>query len=132
MPVTSHAHGGVRLSLPRSGTPPMVSHGSGVSPRPGDAVRFRAVSSAGGSLVLAAPAKLNLFLEVRGKRPDGYHELETLMVAVDLFDTLELSPRTDGVLALECDPPGLPTGPENLVYQAAERLRARANRPALG
>jgi len=75
------------------------------------------------SLVVAAPAKLNLFLEIRGKRADGYHDLETLMVAVDLFDTLELTARTGGVIELECDPPGLPTGPENLVYKAAEKLR---------
>ncbi|MDB5313098.1 MAG: ispE [Gemmataceae bacterium] len=83
-------------------------------------------------LVVAAPAKLNLFLEVLGKRPDGYHEIETLMAAVDLFDTLELRPAAAGKLDLECDPPGLPTGPDNLVYKAADRLRARAGRPALG
>ena len=34
-----------------------------------------------------APAKLNLFLEILGRRPDGYHEIESLMVAVDLYDT---------------------------------------------
>lgn len=94
-------------------------------------VRF--VSSTGcGGLVLAAPAKLNLFLEVLGKRPDGYHALETLMVAVDLFDTLELRLLERGAIELECDPPGLPTGPENLVYKAAERLRQSVNRPELG
>ena len=38
-----------------------------------------------------APAKLNLFLEVLGRRPDGYHELETLMVPVRLYDTLIFS-----------------------------------------
>lgn len=76
------------------------------------------------SLVVATPAKLNLFLEITGKRPDGYHDLETLMVAVDLYDTLELKARTDGVIELECDPPGLPTGPENLVYKAAENMRS--------
>jgi 4-diphosphocytidyl-2-C-methyl-D-erythritol kinase len=91
------------------------------------------VSATGcGGVVLAAPAKLNLFLEVLGKRPDGYHALETLMVAVDLFDTLELRPLAGGAIELECEPPGLPTGPENLVYKAAERLRASANRPELG
>ena len=83
-------------------------------------------------LVIAAPAKLNLYLEMLAKRPDGYHELESLMVAVDLYDTLELHPRADGQLLLSCDPPGLPTGPENLVYKAADRLRSRVNRPDLG
>lgn len=83
-------------------------------------------------LVVAAPAKLNLFLEVLGRRPDGYHELNTLMVAVDLFDTLELRPAADGAIRLACDPPGLPTGPDNLVYKAADRLRQRVGRPVLG
>ena len=84
------------------------------------------------TVTIAAPAKLNLFLEILGKRPDGYHDLETLMVAVDLYDTLEVSPRVDGQLELMCDPPGLPTGPENLVYKAADRLRQQAHRPGLG
>lgn len=84
------------------------------------------------SLVVAAPAKINLFLEIRGKRPDGYHDLESLMVAVNLFDTLELTARCDGAIELSCDPPGLSTGPDNLVYKAAERLRIRANREELG
>lgn len=83
------------------------------------------------ALVVAAPAKLNLFLEVRGKRPDGYHELETLMAAVDLFDTLELRPAAGGI-RIECDAPGVPTGPANLVHKAADRLRHRVGRPDLG
>jgi 4-diphosphocytidyl-2-C-methyl-D-erythritol kinase len=73
-----------------------------------------------------APAKLNLFLEVLGKRPDGYHELETLMVAVDLHDTLQFADDPSGRISLRCDDPSLPTGPENLVVRAAERLRAEA------
>jgi 4-diphosphocytidyl-2-C-methyl-D-erythritol kinase len=71
-----------------------------------------------------APAKLNLFLEVLGKRPDGYHELETLMVAVNLCDTLSCRDDPAGRLTLACSDPGLPTGPENLVHRAAELLRA--------
>lgn len=83
-------------------------------------------------LVVAAPAKLNLFLEVRGKRPDGYHDLETLMVGIDLYDTLELQPAPGGHITLTCDPPGLSTGPDNLVWKAADRLRTAAGRPDLG
>lgn len=102
-------------------------------PAHGRATPFPPAFPAGaGGLVVAAPAKLNLFLEVTGKRADGFHALETLMVAVNLFDTLEFHPRADAALHLTCDPPGLPTGPDNLVYQAADRLRARANRPDLG
>lgn len=83
-------------------------------------------------LVVAAPAKINLFLEVRGKRPDGYHDLETLMVAVNVYDTLTVRPRADDQLHLSCDLPGLTTGPDNLVLKAASRLRLRAQNPALG
>ena len=43
-------------------------------------------------LFIWAPAKINLFLEVLGKRPDGYHEIETLMVPISLFDTLRFAP----------------------------------------
>ena len=45
----------------------------------------------GRTLVVHTPAKLNLFLEVLGKRTDGYHELETLMVSVGLYDTLRFT-----------------------------------------
>ncbi len=45
--------------------------------------------------MIDAPAKLNLFLEVLQRRPDGYHDLETVMVAIDVFDTLRLS-RAEG------------------------------------
>jgi 4-diphosphocytidyl-2-C-methyl-D-erythritol kinase len=83
---------------------------------------------AGGVEVLA-PAKLNLFLEILGKRPDGYHEVETLMVAVDLHDTLTFAPDPSGRITLRCDDPTLPSGPENLVVRAAERLRAESGRP---
>ncbi|WP_152050716.1 4-(cytidine 5'-diphospho)-2-C-methyl-D-erythritol kinase [Tautonia marina] len=73
-----------------------------------------------------APAKLNLFLEVLGKRPDGFHELETLMVAIDLHDRLTLAADDSGQIVLTCDDPSLPTGAENLVVKAAETLRAEA------
>ena len=79
-----------------------------------------------GALRVHAPAKLNLFLEVLGKRPDGYHELESLMVAVDLRDELDFANDPSGQIALECDDPSLPTDGSNLVVRAAERLRAEA------
>ena len=83
-------------------------------------------------LVVRAPAKVNLFLEVLSKRPDGYHDLATLMVAVSLYDTLEFnedrSPAFGLDLALQPsgageDRPPLPPGPDNLVWRAAELLR---------
>jgi 4-diphosphocytidyl-2-C-methyl-D-erythritol kinase len=82
--------------------------------------------SAGGVVECLAPAKLNLFLEVLGQRPDGYHELETVMVAVSLFDTLRCTDDPSGRITLHCDDPGLPVGAENLVVRAAEALRRSA------
>jgi 4-diphosphocytidyl-2-C-methyl-D-erythritol kinase len=84
------------------------------------------------SVVVAAPAKLNLFLEILRKRPDGFHDLESLMVAVDLFDTLELRSTATGEITLTCDPPTLSAGPDNLVYKATAALRKHVNRPELG
>jgi 4-diphosphocytidyl-2-C-methyl-D-erythritol kinase len=55
---------------------------------------------------LDCPAKLNLFLEIHGRRPDGYHELSSVMVPVDLFDTLEIEPARR--FSLEVDGPPLP------------------------
>jgi 4-diphosphocytidyl-2-C-methyl-D-erythritol kinase len=83
-------------------------------------------------IVVAAPAKLNLFLEVLRKRPDGYHDIESSIVAIDLFDTLEFRNATDRTISLTCDPPGLSTSADNLVVKAANLLRSKAARPDLG
>jgi 4-diphosphocytidyl-2-C-methyl-D-erythritol kinase len=72
-----------------------------------------------------APAKVNLFLEVLGKRPDGFHEIATLMVAVNLYDGLTFTEAPAGRLVLTCDDPRLSVGPDNLVWRAADRLRQR-------
>ena len=58
-----------------------------------------------------APAKVNLFLEVLGKRADGYHEIATLMLAIDLADELDFAPDESGELSLTCDDPALADGP---------------------
>ena len=73
-----------------------------------------------------APAKVNLFLEVVGKRADGYHELRTLMVAVSLYDTLTFTLAPSGWIRLSCSGVNLSTGPENLVFRAADHLRRHA------
>ena len=77
------------------------------------------------SLVAWAPAKVNLTLEIVDKRPDGYHAIETLMVAIDLFDTLEIRDEPSGELRLTCEPATMPNGPDNLVWKAAEAFRRR-------
>ncbi len=76
----------------------------------------------GDGLVVRAPAKVNLFLEILNKRSDGYHELVSLLVAVDLFDILVFE-ENPGRIELSCDQAQLDTGPDNLVLRAAELLR---------
>jgi 4-diphosphocytidyl-2-C-methyl-D-erythritol kinase len=73
-------------------------------------------------LVVAAPAKLNLFLHVTGRRADGYHDLESLFVALDYGDTITLSLRDDGVIARSHDVPGIPAA-EDLAVRAARALQ---------
>ncbi len=72
---------------------------------------------------LTSPAKVNLFLEVLGKRRDGYHDLESVFLAVDLADRLSAEPRPDGRITMETDAAWLPTDERNLVVAAARRLR---------
>lgn len=75
------------------------------------------------TLVLASPAKLNLFLEVVGKRPDGYHDLESVFLEIDLADTLAARSVEDGHITLACSNAGVPHGDGNLVVRAATLLR---------
>lgn len=106
------------------------------------------VRQQGPALVVHTPAKLNLFLEILGKRPDGFHELETLMVTVGHYDTLRFKEvdcsawptRSESAMSAAVLPSGIqlschwagspafspgpiPTGRENLVVRAAELLR---------
>jgi len=76
-------------------------------------------------VVVWAPAKVNLFLEVLAKRADSYHEIATLMVAVSLYDTLEFKEESSGAIQLHCDHPKLSTGPDNLISRAALLLQER-------
>jgi 4-diphosphocytidyl-2-C-methyl-D-erythritol kinase len=71
---------------------------------------------------LPAFAKINLHLQVLGRRPDGYHELRTIFQAISLQDTLELSLSPRPGITLEIDDPSLPAGPENLVYRAIDSI----------
>ncbi|MBI4551880.1 MAG: 4-(cytidine 5'-diphospho)-2-C-methyl-D-erythritol kinase [Candidatus Latescibacteria bacterium] len=69
-------------------------------------------------------AKINLGLRVLRKRPDGYHDIETVMQTVDLTDTLTVSPQASGT-TVTCDDPAVPTDERNLAYRAAELIRSR-------
>jgi len=74
---------------------------------------------------LRAPAKVNLRLEVLGRRPDGYHELRSLATAVGLFDGLRFRPAGPGCFELRCDDPTLACDESNLVVRAARLLAER-------
>jgi 4-diphosphocytidyl-2-C-methyl-D-erythritol kinase len=77
-----------------------------------------------------APAKLNLFLHITGRRPDGYHELQTVFQLIDLCDTLAVTVRDDGAIERPEGPADVP--PESdLVVRAARVLKA-ASGTALG
>jgi len=66
-----------------------------------------------------SPCKVNLLLNILGKRADGFHELETVMYPIRLFDSLDLT-RNGAGIELTCSDPALPTDGKNLVYRAAE------------
>ena len=68
---------------------------------------------------LPAPAKLNLFLHITGRRADGYHELQTLFVLLDYGDTVHFERADELSLSV---PEGVPAGADNLVWRAARRL----------
>jgi 4-diphosphocytidyl-2-C-methyl-D-erythritol kinase len=75
-------------------------------------------------LCVRAPAKVNVYLEVLGRRPDGYHDLYTVMQAVSLCDELSFAPRADGAITLRCDRADLGDPDQNLVTRAARALQA--------
>jgi 4-diphosphocytidyl-2-C-methyl-D-erythritol kinase len=67
-----------------------------------------------------APAKINLFLETLGRRPDGFHEIRSLLAPISLGDRLELRRKDNEGIILRSSLPSLPTGEENLVVRAAK------------
>ena len=71
-----------------------------------------------------APAKLNLTLRVLGRRPDGFHELESFLVPIDLCDELFFTRVARESHVLECDTPDVPLGGENLVLRAVRELES--------
>ncbi len=70
---------------------------------------------------LKAPAKINLFLEILGKRDDGYHEIETVMQEIDLVDNLQFEEIQEGV-RLKCNDKNIPSDENNLVCKAANLI----------
>ncbi len=77
----------------------------------------------GDGLLVRAPAKINLSLLVAGKRPDGYHELETIMAKINWYDEILIEPgRKKGIELICRGPYDVPEGEDNLVYKAAKLI----------
>ena len=72
-------------------------------------------------IVLRSPAKVNLGLWVGRKRPDGFHDIVTIIAPVGLADTISIH-RTRAGIDVSCDVPTVPSGPKNLAYKAAAAL----------
>jgi 4-diphosphocytidyl-2-C-methyl-D-erythritol kinase len=81
-----------------------------------------------GAISLLAPAKLNISLEVFGKRPDGYHDIRSVMVPVSLYDEVTVEETASGIV-VECDDPGVPVDASNTCRRAASLFRERAGAP---
>jgi 4-diphosphocytidyl-2-C-methyl-D-erythritol kinase len=73
-------------------------------------------------LILKAPAKVNLYLDVLRKRPDAYHDIETVFEKIALFDTITVKKSAGKKITINADHPLVPTDKGNLVYRAAEAI----------
>lgn len=69
-------------------------------------------------------AKINLCLDIVGKREDGYHNLETIMQSIDLYDEIELS--KDKEISIDCNHSLVPTDRNNIAYRAAQKILLEA------
>lgn len=80
----------------------------------------------GNTLHLISPAKINLWLRILAKRPDGFHEIETRMCPIDIADNVLLTPDNEaGESRLTCSDPSLPTDESNLAMKALRAFEAR-------
>ena len=72
------------------------------------------------SITVTAPAKINLTLDITGKRRDGFHTLSTIMQSISLSDTVFIELNDSGKIFFECKADGIPDGKENIAYRAAK------------
>lgn len=80
-------------------------------------------------LLLKAPAKINYRLDVLRRRPDGYHDLRMIMQRIDLCDDILITESAEPGIRVSCGAAGVPEGPDNIVWRAADLLLRRAGRP---
>ena len=78
------------------------------------------------AIQIKAPAKVNVRLEVTGKRPDGYHDIFSIMVPVELYDNLDISLNDSGRINLKSTGFDVPEDPSNLIYRAAESFYSKS------
>jgi len=78
-------------------------------------------------IIIKSPAKINLHLEVIGKREDGFHELAMIMRNIDLSDYLEFQINDEGLIKLESDCNDLSLSGDNLIVKSANLLRKKSN-----
>jgi 4-diphosphocytidyl-2-C-methyl-D-erythritol kinase len=74
------------------------------------------------SYTLIAPAKINLYLEIIGDRPDHYHELAMILQSIDLADEIELRSISTDRIRVHCNHPQVPTDESNIAYRAAKLM----------
>ncbi|MBD0265927.1 MAG: 4-(cytidine 5'-diphospho)-2-C-methyl-D-erythritol kinase, partial [Tolypothrix sp. Co-bin9] len=74
------------------------------------------------SYSLIAPAKINLYLEIIGDRPDGYHELAMILQSIGLADQIQVHSISTDNIRVHCNHPQVPTDKSNLAYRAAELM----------
>jgi 4-diphosphocytidyl-2-C-methyl-D-erythritol kinase len=79
------------------------------------------------AMKILSPAKINLFLHICGKRPDGYHELFSLMCRITLFDELSLQIGRGKAIEIDCTHPDVPADHTNLAYRAASLFQGKLN-----
>ena len=80
----------------------------------------------------SAYAKLNLALDILGRRPDGYHDMRMVMQSIDLADQVTLSPRSEPGISVSTDLPYLPKGEGNIAAKAAARFFEATGLPCPG
>ena len=81
------------------------------------------ITAVSNGLLVRAPAKINISLLIAGKRPDGFHDIETVMAKVNFYDEILIEPGEKAGIELVCrGPRWAPEGKDNLVYQACEML----------
>ena len=80
------------------------------------------------SLTVKAYAKINLWLDITGKRPDGYHTLNTVMRRIDLYDDVTVETNGSGEVSVSCDVQNIPSDEQNITYKAAKAFFMRTGK----